>query len=244
MIDNFRCPIVTIKRIQFCRYFVCFQQQKIERQCSPGLYWDVRNNWCTFADQDLQCDTRTTNDPNNPTSTTEVVASSTIETVTSTETTTLDPNVFECSISNEVTLHPHPLVCEKYFMCFLGISYLRSCADGFVFDIIQSNCFPREESICIIDLLESHPWHNDFPAVIDPEPFNCPINVKLEVTLHPNPKQCTRYYLCLKGIAYTRECARGLIFDVDQLKCFREDQARCILDDKLLKHFKKNVFSS
>jgi hypothetical protein len=51
------------------RYFVCFRGQPLSRGCAENLWWDVVYNWCNVAD-DVTCDSRTPNDPNNQQTTT------------------------------------------------------------------------------------------------------------------------------------------------------------------------------
>ncbi len=152
------------------KYFLCFNGSPILRTCADGLYWDVVDEWCTFPET-VQCHPGTSNDPSSDPSvtvTTEQITDETTElttdltTETSTEasteppstipTTTKDPNYFDCPINNVVTMHPHPTICKNYFICFQGRSHLMTCADGLIFDTIQSQCFPEDQATCILEL--------------------------------------------------------------------------------------------
>lgn len=46
-------------------YFVCYKGDPIPKSCSENLWWDVDNNWCTYADR-VTCDSRVPNNPNSP----------------------------------------------------------------------------------------------------------------------------------------------------------------------------------
>lgn len=63
---------VAITSIFLFRYFVCFNGSPVSRSCADSLWWDIINEWCTVAD-DVTCDDRTVNNPNNPSETTTVV---------------------------------------------------------------------------------------------------------------------------------------------------------------------------
>lgn len=65
-IDDERNPIVLPDRFDCTRYYICFRGSPIQRQCATGLWFDIRNNWCTTADA-VECDSRTPNNPNVPT---------------------------------------------------------------------------------------------------------------------------------------------------------------------------------
>lgn len=67
-IDDERNPVVLPDRFDCSRYFVCFRGSPIARQCAAGLWFDIRNSWCTTADE-VECDARTPNNPNVPTQT-------------------------------------------------------------------------------------------------------------------------------------------------------------------------------
>jgi sulfur transfer protein SufE len=57
------------KSNSICRFFICFRGSPIHRSCANGLWFDVVNNWCTTADE-VTCDGRTSNNPNEVESTT------------------------------------------------------------------------------------------------------------------------------------------------------------------------------
>lgn len=41
------------------------------------------------------------------------------------------------------------LFFQKYYFTFLGVDYLRVCADGLLFDIIQNKCYREDDAQCI-----------------------------------------------------------------------------------------------
>lgn len=47
---------------------MCFKGLPIPRVCADNLWFDIIDNWCTYDDV-VTCDSRTSNNPNNPTST-------------------------------------------------------------------------------------------------------------------------------------------------------------------------------
>lgn len=65
-IDDEQNPVILPDRFDCTRYYICFRGTPIQRQCAEGLWFDIRNSWCTTADV-VECDSRTPNNPNIPT---------------------------------------------------------------------------------------------------------------------------------------------------------------------------------
>lgn len=64
---------------------MCFKGSPIPRTCADNLWFDINDNWCTKA-EDVTCDSRTSNNPNNPISTVPPTATTTATAPTETTT--------------------------------------------------------------------------------------------------------------------------------------------------------------
>lgn len=80
-------------------YYVCFNGDLIQRSCAENLWWDVNDEWCTYA-VGVTCDPRTPNNPNAPTEPPVEVTSPPTDPPTTTPptTTTPDPNTMVSKI--------------------------------------------------------------------------------------------------------------------------------------------------
>ncbi|KAL7020474.1 hypothetical protein ACKWTF_011554 [Chironomus riparius] len=135
------------------RYFVCNDGRAVSRGCADGLLFDTNNNWCDFA-SNVDCESRgngTILDPVESTTNAgdgdgvpEPTAPPTVAPTTTT--TTVNPNIFECPITPGVQLFHHTIYCHKYFRCHNGISYLRECPEGQLFDFFERMC--KADAIC------------------------------------------------------------------------------------------------
>ncbi|CRK86199.1 CLUMA_CG000140, isoform A [Clunio marinus] len=73
------------------------------------------------------------------------------------------------------------------------------------------------------------------PAPTDPPPttttqnpntYDCPVS---DVpTFHPHSRDCRLYFICVNGVAFLRECANRMWFDITERSCLPDDIAVCI----------------
>lgn len=69
-VDNVESPIISPDWDDCRKYFICFNGTPLPRFCAEGFWWDARQGWCTTADV-VECDDRTTINPDNPVPPTE-----------------------------------------------------------------------------------------------------------------------------------------------------------------------------
>lgn len=62
-VDDHLKPVFLPNESDCSRYYVCFEGNRIARECAADLWWDVQYQWCTFGD-DVTCDSNTVNNPN------------------------------------------------------------------------------------------------------------------------------------------------------------------------------------
>lgn len=96
--------------------------------CAPGKHFDPIFNWCDVPEV-AQCEVTVAPEPEPEPDITEI----------------------KCPESEDrVTWEPHPIVCEHFFICVDGISYLQHCAPGLYFDTVNRYCTFAEDALCII----------------------------------------------------------------------------------------------
>lgn len=115
------------------RYFVCFNGSPIGRGCANGLWWDIVNDWCTVGDK-VTCDSRTPNNPRNPTTTEP----------TSTEVTTV---VTESPISS-VCAHINHLFNDQTGLYMKSSCILRNGAN---YEQSEEFCKSHNMNLFVID---------------------------------------------------------------------------------------------
>lgn len=109
----------------------------------------------------------------------------------------------------------------------LGMSFLRQCAAGMLFDIINRECDDREIATCISGAVtDDLPENRDLPTFF----FKCPIHINYDVLFYPHNSMCNRYYACKKGIAYLLVCPKGQHYDVENEECRDYTNAICLND--------------
>lgn len=69
-VDNVDNPIISPDWDDCRKYFICFNGTPLPRFCAEDFWWDARKGWCTTADE-VECDERTTINPDNPVPPTE-----------------------------------------------------------------------------------------------------------------------------------------------------------------------------
>ncbi|XP_058122253.1 peritrophin-1-like [Anopheles coustani] len=90
-----------------------------------------------------------------------------------------------------------------------GIGTLRECAEGLLFD--------AEQAVC------------DFADNVDCEIGVCPSNLNPTIpTFLPNPTDCSRYFICIGGVAQEAQCAPSLLFNPETRRCELEETVECI----------------
>uniref|UniRef100_A0A182JET6 Chitin-binding type-2 domain-containing protein n=1 Tax=Anopheles atroparvus TaxID=41427 RepID=A0A182JET6_ANOAO len=107
------------------------------------------------------------------------------------------------------TLEPIQGECSFYTLCFQGVGALRECADGLLFDVTAGICDLAENVDCDLGI--------------------CPSNLNPNIpTFLPNPADCSRYFICIGGVAQDAQCAPTLLFNPDTRRCDLEENVECI----------------
>lgn len=154
------------------KFFICDSGRAVARSCAEGLRFDTENNWCDLPEK-VACESRGNgniiDNPGSPTPdmgppppppttlrTTrspdagEPTTSWESNTTTRDSLTTSNINRFECPVEPGPLYFHHTVYCNRFFLCINGISYLRSCPSGTVFDYTLRNCIV--DGICYSSL--------------------------------------------------------------------------------------------
>ncbi|KAG8189269.1 hypothetical protein JTE90_019029 [Oedothorax gibbosus] len=102
--------------------------------------------------------------------------------------------------------------CSSYIQCYQGISYKKFCPVGLYYNLSKRTC--DTENTC-------------GDEIINPTARNLDIECDCENCLYPDSDNCSKYYLCLGGIAFDEYCSNGLLFNPRSLTCDYEDEVEC-----------------
>jgi Chitin binding Peritrophin-A domain len=94
----------------------------------------------------------------------------------------------------DVSWHPHPFNCNRYFLCFWGILHERLCAPDLHYNRVTTQCMIPEQAGCEINLDVDCPPSDDEWVII----------------FIPDPTDCSRYHVCFKGQKISRTCHTNL----------------------------------
>lgn len=109
-----------------------------------------------------------------------------------------------------------------------GVAFLRQCAAGMFFDIVNRECDDMETATCI-----SGASVNKLPGnsiVIPSVSFKCPVHFNYDYLLFPHQSKCEQFYMCNNGIAYLRDCPSDQVYDVKKEQCQPLLEAVCLKD--------------
>uniref|UniRef100_A0A182YIS6 Chitin-binding type-2 domain-containing protein n=1 Tax=Anopheles stephensi TaxID=30069 RepID=A0A182YIS6_ANOST len=121
------------------RYYMCMDQQMLERTCAAGETFDIYTSKCGPSETST-CILY----PKPPTNPEDVPTPP-----------TPPPNLlplFGCPATGTVNV-PHPFDCNLYYLCVEGQAFQLSCGPNLVFDIQINQCNRPEDSICAADLV-------------------------------------------------------------------------------------------
>jgi Chitin binding Peritrophin-A domain len=126
--------------------------------------------------------------------------------------------VGECPAQSRPTaLLPDSESCTKYYVCFKSFPRPAKCRKGQEFNAETSKCEPAEQANCVRPL----PTPTE---VMEPSP--CALVPSFEA-FFPHETDCGKYYQCLEGEQYERECPEGLHFNGQSSKCEDPADAEC-----------------
>ncbi|XP_048741724.2 peritrophin-1-like [Ostrea edulis] len=94
------------------------------------------------------------------------------------------------------TFSPHPTECSMYQVCVHGHQMNMTCVYGTAWDQKTSSCVDAAEKGCKIKDKSS-------------DSFSCPSTFGQ----FPDPKDCTKYYVCSFGTATAKQCLKNTGWD-------------------------------
>lgn len=116
-----------------------------------------------------------------------------------------------------VEMIPHPKSCRKFTLCLNGIGLTQSCAEDFEFSQERSNCVHKSESDC------ENPKETEQTSECDKN--------STSMSLIPNKKDCSKYFLCLPGgNQFPMSCPENHHFSKDGERCMDKDEAECEIE--------------
>ncbi|XP_064595214.1 chitin-binding domain protein cbd-1-like isoform X2 [Liolophura sinensis] len=102
-----------------------------------------------------------------------------------------------------------PENCRNYYLCFLGSMYSYTCDETKGFDEVVGDC---TTSGC------------DVKTTTPPPNVRCTDFGEA----HPDPSDCTRYYVCYYGIPYSVACGNLLAYNQATQRCERQNFESCL----------------
>lgn len=98
--------------------------------------------------------------------------------------------------------------CTKYVICYYGIPVLRECRDGLQYNGETGRCDFPEYVDCV---------DNECSALIQPE----------NIIFMASKANCSKYYICTDGRAWSQECSAGLVYNPEFKYCDFESNYKC-----------------
>jgi len=120
----------------------------------------------------------------------------------------------KCPRLNGYFADPDPDVCNVFHYCVDGAPNKVTCPSDLIFDPEKGQCGWSDQTNRIgcrsQDLLS----------------FQCPDQSSpAEHSRHPDPEDCTTFFLCIGGKARQSKCGQGLIYNSDTSSCERQSTA-------------------
>lgn len=98
--------------------------------------------------------------------------------------------------------------CTKYVLCYAGTPVVRECCDGLQYNAETDRC--------------------DFPQYVDCVDDMCTIfNNPKDITFLSSKAACDKYYVCMDGMAFARNCSKGLQFNPECNCCDFQSKVNC-----------------
>lgn len=112
---------------------------------------------------------------------------------------------------NTVSWHHHPWYCDRYFLCFWGVTNERFCAPGLHYNRFTTQCMSPELARCEIDT-EIYCPEEDDPNTLQ---------------FRSDWQDCASYFLCFNGNPISRTCGPDFWWDMYDNWCTTPDLVRC-----------------
>lgn len=134
------------------------------------------------------------------------------------------PEIAECASTGELcrglpigTLLPDPNDCGSFYLCTFTGSTKVSCPNGLHFNPKSRECEPPELAGCQDNDDDDEAAGIPCPGDDDPE----------TLIIFPSEKNCAWYYICINGRATRFECAPGLHWNQEAMRCDLPENANC-----------------
>jgi len=118
-----------------------------------------------------------------------------------------------CPRQHGYFVHPDENVCNKFNFCVDGVPNTITCAGGLIFDPTKGQCDYSDQTKrpgCTSDELFQ---------------FQCPeTSSPHEHSRHPDPDDCSVFFLCITGKARRNKCSPGTVFNPVSLSCESQDK--------------------
>lgn len=104
--------------------------------------------------------------------------------------------------------------CTKYVLCYAGTPVIRECCDGLQYNAETDRC--------------------DFPQFVDCVDDMCTIfNNPQNITFIGSKAACDKYYVCMNGLTYARNCSKGLQFNPECDCCDFASRVNCSVSENM-----------
>jgi len=120
-------------------------------------------------------------------------------------------------IGDEVTYFPNPDDCHTYYECSNEVPVLMECPDDLYYCSEKEACDWWWDPECTYNCVAVKSKRAIVEEKVVPE---CPPpSENGNLTLIPNPNNCSEYYLCDNGVLHIMECPGGLYFCSEKASC-------------------------
>ncbi|CAH1643057.1 unnamed protein product [Spodoptera littoralis] len=196
-------------------YFLCVNGEAIPFTCADGLEFDPIEHTCeVIAEGGSTLGSATT--PEGPSTTENIVSSTTLANVATTST----PGLDETICVRVFGTIPHPELCNSFYICDGDKPMQLFCVDGYEYDHGSRGCVEIAEGGCTFQSASTP----EATTIADP-----PICVEGQYGKIPHPELCNSFYLCTGGQAIQLFCSEGFEFDPNVRECVRIAEGGCTL---------------
>lgn len=138
---------------------------------------------------------------------------------------------------------PDTTNCSRFYECVGVVPKLLECPPGLIFNPNDNVCdFTWDYNCTYGDKIEKIIKPVSPLFRLSPNPPYCPPpNVNDTQPIHPDTSNCSRYYECSNGLAISRDCPPGLLFDKNLLVCTFEWDAQCAKEESILDKIRVSI---
>ncbi|XP_022816849.1 uncharacterized protein LOC111349831 [Spodoptera litura] len=196
-------------------YFLCVNGEAIPFTCADGLEFDPIEKTCVVIAEG-GCTLGSATTPEGPSTTENIVSSTTLANVATTSTPALDETI---CVGVFGTI-PHPELCNSFYICDGDKPMQLFCVDGYEYDHGSRGCVEIAEGGCTFQSATT----TEATTIADP-----PICAEGQYGNIPHPELCNSFYMCTGGQAIQLFCSEGFEFDPNVRECVRIAEGGCTL---------------